>query len=636
MTTRSITQFSLVAMVAIVAFFAVGMFAHAATAPTITGTIQNSSNGAITTALVGASVHDVAMVASSTASTTPTGTVDFQVYQNTTCASTATTQSGVALVNGMATSSATVLGAGGLSYKVHYNSDANNVAADGPCQPLTATSNTASITTGLSSTTIQTGSSVTASSTLGNVTGAATGTVAYAVYTDNACTTALQGAGVVTVANGIVPNSQSVLFNNSGTFYFRAIYSGDLNNSAATSTCGSSVVTVSAASVNKATTTLSTALSTTTPVLPGTNIHDSATLSGKTANASGTVAYTVFTNNACTALYGNAGSQSVTNGIVPNSAPFLFNTAGTYYWQAVYSGDTNNLGATSTCTDEILTVSTASTSVPQGQGRLIVNKVTIPANDSTNFHFTTSGTGYSGFDLSGTSSANNQLVNIGTFSVSENSLSGWNLSSSTCARNGLATSTYTPGTNIALNANDTVGCTFTNTKSATTTTGPGTISGTVYNDKNKNELRDAGEEGIAGVLVNLYNSANFNGGKYYPTFKSTTTDVNGNYSFTGLPSGTYSIEQLKKNGWKQETDDYAAVTLTATGLSGLDFGDVMKRNGKCDNRGRFSWWWNHGNNRNCNSNFHKDKWDKQEIKHPGTHKNNNHDDQENNDGENNN
>ena len=35
-----------------------------------------------------------------------------------------------------------------------------------------------------------------------------------------------------------------------------------------------------------------------------------------------------------------------TAGAVPNSATVTFNTAGTYYWQAVYSGDANNNGAT--------------------------------------------------------------------------------------------------------------------------------------------------------------------------------------------------------------------------------------------------------------------------------------------------
>jgi hypothetical protein len=57
----------------------------------------------------------------------------------------------------------------------------------------------------------------------------------------------------------------------------------------------------------------------------------------------------------------------VAGGKVPNSSTLTFNTAGTYYWQAVYSGDTNNNGATSTCTDEQLTVTKLNPTISTGQ-----------------------------------------------------------------------------------------------------------------------------------------------------------------------------------------------------------------------------------------------------------------------------
>jgi hypothetical protein len=77
------------------------------------------------------------------------------------------------------------------------------------------------------------------------------------------------------------------------------------------------------------------------------------------------VTYSVYTNNTCTALAttGSTGqinaqppAVTVTNGVVPNSANVTFQQGGTYYWQAVYSGDANNARATSDCTSEILTV----------------------------------------------------------------------------------------------------------------------------------------------------------------------------------------------------------------------------------------------------------------------------------------
>jgi hypothetical protein len=89
----------------------------------------------------------------------------------------------------------------------------------------------------------------------------------------------------------------------------------------------------------------------------GTAVHDSATLSGDTASsAGGTVTYTVYTDNACSTGAVDAGTKSVTNGVVDDSNAITFNTAGDYYWQAVYSGDTNHVGSTSTCTEEHLVV----------------------------------------------------------------------------------------------------------------------------------------------------------------------------------------------------------------------------------------------------------------------------------------
>jgi hypothetical protein len=109
--------------------------------------------------------------------------------------------------------------------------------------------------------------------------------------------------------------------------------------------------------VNKASPTVSTVLSTTT-AMTGTSVHDTATLSGATPTAGGSATYTVFTNNTCSSGAQSAGTKTVTNGIIPNSDPIVFNSAGTFYWQVVYSGDANNNAATSTCTSEIVTITT--------------------------------------------------------------------------------------------------------------------------------------------------------------------------------------------------------------------------------------------------------------------------------------
>jgi hypothetical protein len=88
----------------------------------------------------------------------------------------------------------------------------------------------------------------------------------------------------------------------------------------------------------------------------GATVHDTSNLTGATANAGGTVTYTVYSDSACSLGARDAGTKTVTNGAVPNSDGLVFNSAGTFYWQAVYSGDANNNGATSPCTDEQLVI----------------------------------------------------------------------------------------------------------------------------------------------------------------------------------------------------------------------------------------------------------------------------------------
>lgn len=105
----------------------------------------------------------------------------------------------------------------------------------------------------------------------------------------------------------------------------------------------------------------------TSTVNAGATVHDTATLNGATTDAGGTVAYSYYTDSACTLNGVSAGTVNVTNGTVPQSSDVTLNNAGTYYFQAVYSGDGNNNGATSPCTSEQLVVSKASPTASTAQ-----------------------------------------------------------------------------------------------------------------------------------------------------------------------------------------------------------------------------------------------------------------------------
>jgi uncharacterized repeat protein (TIGR01451 family) len=101
--------------------------------------------------------------------------------------------------------------------------------------------------------------------------------------------------------------------------------------------------------------TITTQLSTST-INAGGSVSDTSTLSGESSDASGTVTYSVYSDSTCTTKFADGGTVNVTNGTVPGSNPVTFNTAGTYYWQASYSGDARNAPALSPCLDEKLLV----------------------------------------------------------------------------------------------------------------------------------------------------------------------------------------------------------------------------------------------------------------------------------------
>src|SRR5256714_1239920 len=166
--------------------------------------------------------------------------------------------------------------------------------------------------------------------------------------------------GSKAVTNGSVPDSDPTgALNTAGTYYFRAFYSGDPNNTGPTSSaCADEALIVS-----PNTPSISTLLSDLGPVAIGGSVHDSATLTGETADAGGTVKYAFYSSLAgCNAgTYRSADHTTLLHATATIGSRLLFdstgalNTAGTYYFRAFYSGDPNNTGpVSSACADEAL------------------------------------------------------------------------------------------------------------------------------------------------------------------------------------------------------------------------------------------------------------------------------------------
>lgn len=87
---------------------------------------------------------------------------------------------------------------------------------------------------------------------------------------------------------------------------------------------------------------------------------------------------------------------------------------------------------------------------------------------------------------------------------------------------------------------------------------PSTIKGTVYYDRNDNGIQDAGEVGIAGTTVELFDSL----GNFVMT---TTTDANGDYCFENLLAGTYSVRETQPAPFLDGQDSIGMVNGVITG-----------------------------------------------------------------------
>lgn len=179
----------------------------------------------------------------------------------------------------------------------------------------------------------------------------AVGSVSYTAYSDPACSRAATTAVTAPVGAASPPQVLPI-----GTYFWQASYGGDAQNAPTTSGC-TEVLTV------RAPTSVTTMLSGGTiagpqiTVAKGTAVTDVAHIAGPSAaTATGSMSYALYKDSACKVLAAAAGTAAVSAG--GNAGPSAPQTlpAGTYYWQASYSGDTGNAGSASPCGTEVLAV----------------------------------------------------------------------------------------------------------------------------------------------------------------------------------------------------------------------------------------------------------------------------------------
>ncbi len=79
--------------------------------------------------------------------------------------------------------------------------------------------------------------------------------------------------------------------------------------------------------------------------------------------------------------------------------------------------------------------------------------------------------------------------------------------------------------------------------------GPLSLGNVVWYDNNNNGIKDAGENGIAGLTVRLYVDADGNNVPDGAATATTTTDANGMYSFDALNNGKYIVGVVLPGGY---------------------------------------------------------------------------------------
>ena len=102
----------------------------------------------------------------------------------------------------------------------------------------------------------------------------------------------------------------------------------------------------------------------------------------------------------------------------------------------------------------------------------------------------------------------------------------------------------------------------------------GTITGILFNDNNANAVKDGNDTVNAGKVIYLDTNAN---GRLDNGEKSTTTDANGRYTFSGLAAGTYNVRRVTPVGYRVTTDEatFGGHTTIAAGQTRtLDIGST--------------------------------------------------------------
>ena len=240
-----------------------------------------------------------------------------------------------------------------------------------PTTPLLTTQASAAIVVG--------SGTISDTATLSGATATATGSITFSLYGPYATGVTPTCTGTPIFTSTINATSTPAFSGNGtytsgsytpttvGTYAWIANYSGDANNSATANACNALNESVVVSPRNPTLTTQASAAAT----LPSGTISDTATLSGATATATGSITFSLYgpNNAACTGTAIFTSTATLVNGVtVYTSGSYTPTAVGTYYWIANYSGDTNNTATANPCgapNESVIVTDTSSTMTAQ-------------------------------------------------------------------------------------------------------------------------------------------------------------------------------------------------------------------------------------------------------------------------------
>ena len=336
--------------------------------PTINTSQQPAS------ATVGSSIADKATVSGGF---NPTGTVTFNLYNNSTASGTPLFTDTETLSGGMATSKGYTATATGTDYWVAtYNGDSNNksVSSGTAAEPVTITSAGPSINTTQMPASATVGSSIADKATVSGGFNP-TGTVTFNLYNNSTASGTPLFTDTETLSGGMA-TSKGYTATATGTDYWVATYNGDSNNKSVSSGTAAEPVTITSASPSINTTQMPASATV------GSSIADKATVSGG-FNPTGTVTFNLYNNSTATGTPLFTDTETLSGGMA-TSKGYTATATGTDYWVATYNGDSNNKSVSSGTAAEPVTITPASPSINTTQmpasatvGSSIADKATV-------------------------------------------------------------------------------------------------------------------------------------------------------------------------------------------------------------------------------------------------------------------